>query len=466
MFRVFDYLSERPWLKRAMMIVSLICLCLAGCVVLLRATSSLTVSILTLALIHRHSEPWEQVLGNILGFYVFTPFAALPLTAVVLTPVLSRYIYWRWQNNVYWPWRRPRIQPLPSKQTNEQAGIEQVTIQQAYDSLTEQDKNINIVHAWAHSAVHQFLSFAEIALSDGLPKRDHMKVPISNFSEGYRLRYHRLNDVESLENHLTTTKNEWDTFLRNLREALIGHREAFTTAISHIRNTQKHRPTTGKRSIHDWEAEKTNTPESARILQKLGNVVLDVDTVMRRAEAVAEEHISEVRSYLEKVREQSQAQAKHEAELHAAEEAKAKEEKQQELDRQQAHELTVNRQRAEEAEAQKRADHERKRQKDLDEAGARERLAIIQVEGKEALAREQRLADQAARQAEEADKQSEKDHEIQLEKIELMKLREKRLEAEAQAKAAQAAKDAAALARAQENEQFAAILKGLKNDET
>lgn len=59
--------------------------------------------------------------------------------------------------------------------------------------------------------------------------------------------------------------------------------------------------------------------------------------------------------------------------------------------------------------------------------------------------------------AEEAKKQRE--HEERMAKIELLKLEEQR-------KAAESARDAAALARAQESEQFAAILKSLRKDES
>lgn len=75
-------------------------------------------------------------------------------------------------------------------------------------------------------------------------------------------------------------------------------------------------------------------------------------------------------------------------------------------------------------------------------------LEVAQIQADEAQAKR----DHEAREA-----QEQRQHEMQLAKIELMKLEEQR-------KAAEAARDAAALAKAQESEQFAAILKSLKDD--
>ena len=75
-------------------------------------------------------------------------------------------------------------------------------------------------------------------------------------------------------------------------------------------------------------------------------------------------------------------------------------------------------------------------------------LEVAQIQADEAKAKR----DHEAREA-----QEQREHEMKLAKIELMKLEEQR-------KAAEAARDAAALAKAQESEQFATILKSLKDD--
>lgn len=72
---------------------------------------------------------------------------------------------------------------------------------------------------------------------------------------------------------------------------------------------------------------------------------------------------------------------------------------------------------------------------------------------------QQHLEAQKQRDHEATEAQRQRDHEAKMAMIELEKIREQR-------RAAEAARDAAALAKAQESEQFAAILKSLKDDES
>jgi hypothetical protein len=86
--------------------------------------------------------------------------------------------------------------------------------------------------------------------------------------------------------------------------------------------------------------------------------------------------------------------------------------------------------------------------------------AIADLKDRARLEKENLNRDQEIRLAVAANQeaQAQRDHEREMAKFELMKLKEQRL-------AHQAARDAAALAKAQENDQFAAILKSLKGDD-
>lgn len=102
-----------------------------------------------------------------------------------------------------------------------------------------------------------------------------------------------------------------------------------------------------------------------------------------------------------------------------------------------------------------------KTQKNLEAQQAKEerdeRNRLRRLEEQERPKREEGERLKAEQDREDAIREAQEQHEMKLAKMELLKIKEQRL-------AAEAARDAAALAKAQESEQFAAILKSLKGD--